>query len=188
MRFCLNPINLWETRKNSNRMRTARLLPVSPSMHCSGGRCICLGGVPACECTCPGRYTALGGGVPAQGVYLPRRVYLPRGVGVPAQGGVPSQEGVPSGGCTCLGVYLVGGVYLPGRCVPDQGGVPAQGLYKSSGCTYPGGCTCPGGYLPRYSTPHLPMRTEFLIHAIENITWPQTSFADGNDWMHAPIR
>ena len=49
---------------HSSRMRTARLLPVSPSMHCSRG-------------------VYLPGGVPAQGVYLPR--------GVPAQGGVPAQ-------------------------------------------------------------------------------------------------
>ena len=41
------------TRMHSSRVRTARLLPVSPSMHCSGG------------CTCPG------------GVYLPR--YSPCG-------------------------------------------------------------------------------------------------------------
>ena len=50
-------------------MRTARLLPVSPGMHCSRGvylpgGCTCLGGVPAQGCTCPR-------GVPAQGVYLP---------------------------------------------------------------------------------------------------------------------
>ena len=42
-----------QTRMHSSRMRTARLLPVSPSMHCSWG-CTCQG------CTCPG------GGVPVQ--------------------------------------------------------------------------------------------------------------------------
>ena len=50
-------------------MRTARLLPVSRSMHCSGG-CTCPGG-----CTYPGGVPAQGylpGGVPAKGVYLPR--------------------------------------------------------------------------------------------------------------------
>ena len=52
-------------------MRTTRLLPVSPSMHCSGG-CTCPGGVPAW-----GVYLLKGGvlgqgGVPAWGVYLPR--------------------------------------------------------------------------------------------------------------------
>ena len=67
-------------------MPTARLLPVSPSMHCSGG-------------------LYLPGGVPAQGVYLPggvpgqgRGVYLPEGVS--AQGGV---------GCTCPGGVPAGG-------------------------------------------------------------------------------
>ena len=55
-------------------MRTAHLLPVSPSMHCSQG------------------------GVPAWGVYL-LMVHLPGGVpawieGVPAQGGVPARLGV----------------------------------------------------------------------------------------------
>ena len=65
-------------------MRTARLLPVSPSMHCFGGVYI-RGDVPA-------------GGVPARGMYLP-------GV-VPAGGyllGVylPGGGGVPAWGCTC---------------------------------------------------------------------------------------
>ena len=72
---------------HSSRMRTACLLPVSPSMHCSQGD------------------------VPAGGI--------------PAQGGVPAREGL---------------------------------------------------YLPRYSPPG----TEFLTHATENITFPQTSFAGGN--------
>ena len=64
-------------------MHTTHLLPVSPSMHCSGG------------------------GVPAGG-YLPRGctclgVYLPR-AGVPAQGG-PTQGGVPAwGGVPAQGV------------------------------------------------------------------------------------
>ena len=77
---------------HSSRMRTARLLPVSPSMHCSRG------------------------------------------------------------------VYLVRGMYL-----------------------VPGGqevCPCPG--VPAQVLPH-PPRTEFLTHASENITLPQTSFAGGNN-------
>ena len=61
-----------KTRIHSSGMRTARLLPVSPSTLLPGvdlpGGCTCPGGVPA-------------GGVPA-GVFLP--------------GGVPAQ-----GGCTC---------------------------------------------------------------------------------------
>ena len=90
---------------HSSRMRTARLLPISPSMHCKGGGylprgvylpggctypggCTCLGDVPAREGgTCPG-------GVPTQGVYLPRGCTCP--------GGLPAQ-----------GVYLTRDVYLP---------------------------------------------------------------------------
>ena len=43
------------------------------------------------------------------------------------------------------------------------GGVPAQGVYLRGGA-------CPG--IP-------PLCTEFLTHATENITLPQTSFAGG---------
>ena len=53
------------TRMDSSRMSSARLLPVSPSMHCSRGGGVylpggaptggtCPGGVPAGGCTCPG--------------------------------------------------------------------------------------------------------------------------------------
>ena len=35
--FTLSFIITFVTRMHSSRMRTARLLPVSPSMHCSGG-------------------------------------------------------------------------------------------------------------------------------------------------------
>ena len=75
------------TRMHSSRMRTACLLPVSPSMHCSQGGylprgCTCPGGCTCRGCTCPG-------GVPAQGVY-------------------------PLGGCTCPGGYLPGGCTCPG--------------------------------------------------------------------------
>ena len=48
------------------------------------------------------------------------------------------------------------------------GGTWSRGVYL------PGG----GGYLPRYCP--LPLWTEFLTHASENITLPQTSFAGGN--------
>ena len=53
-------------------MHTTHLLPVSPSMHCSGG------GVPAWGCTCPGQVYLPRGNFP-RGVYLPGGVYLPRG-------------------------------------------------------------------------------------------------------------
>ena len=57
------------TRLHSSRMRTGRLLSVSPSMFCSRGRGACLGGVPP-----PGWWGCQdsGGGVPApEGVPAP---------------------------------------------------------------------------------------------------------------------
>ena len=73
---------------HSSRMRTAHLLPISPSIHCSGGY-LPRGGVPAQGCTC-------------QGVYLPGLVYLPGGgVYLP-------------GRCTWWGVYLPEGCTCPG--------------------------------------------------------------------------
>ena len=98
------------TRMHTSRMLTARLLPVSQHALPQGT-----------------------GGVPAEGVYLPRVVYLPGR-----------------------------GTWLGGTC---PGGVPAWG-YLPRGCTYPG---------------TLPPQTEFLIHASENITLPQTSFVGGNN-------
>ena len=41
------------TRMHSSRVRTARLLPISPSMHCSRG-CTCPGVYLPGGCTCPG--------------------------------------------------------------------------------------------------------------------------------------
>ena len=93
------------TRMHSSRMRTARLLPVSPSMHCSGRGYL----VPR-GCTCPGGCTW--------------------SQGIPGPGGVPGP-----GGCTWFwGGYLVWGVCLLGRCtwswgVPgSRGGIPARGV------------------------------------------------------------
>ena len=61
--------------------------------------------------------------------------------------------------------------YFPACTAP--GAVPGLGVYLvPGGVPGPG----PGGYLPRYS----PLWTEFLTHASENITLPQTSFAGGN--------
>ena len=78
--FCYKPIQ-YTTRMHSSRMRTARLLPISPSMHCSWGVYLLEGYLPEGGCTCPGDVPAWGdvpalgvyllvGGVPAQGVYL----------------------------------------------------------------------------------------------------------------------
>ena len=98
-----------KTRMHSSRMRTARLLPVSPNMQCSQGGCTWSGGVPGLEGTCPGGVPGPWGGVPAWGVYL-----------VP--GGCTCMGGVPAWGvCTWSG-----GVYLPRGSAPGLGGVPAR--------------------------------------------------------------
>ena len=100
---------------HSSRMRTARLLPVSPSMHCSRW-CTCLGD------TCP-EGTCPGGVVPTWGVYLPRGCTCPVGCTNPE-------------GCTCQWGVIAQLVYLPMGCVPAwglylPGGVPAQGVEVS---------------------------------------------------------
>ena len=62
---------------HSRRMRTARLLPVSPSMHCAGGL-----SAPGEWCLLPGKVSDLGG--------------------VSALGGVCSQGGLCSRGVSAL--------------------------------------------------------------------------------------
>ena len=69
--------------------------------------------------------------------------------------------------------------YLPACTVPE-GGVPARGVYLPGGCTCPGGVPAWGG-VPAHVLPPLPLWTEFLTHATENITLPQTSFAGGKN-------
>ena len=131
-------------------MRTARLMTVSQHP--------LLGGVPAGG-TCLGVYLPRGGCTCLQGVYLPT-------------------GDVPARGCTCWGVCTCPGDGPgPGGCTWSWGvylvlgGVPAPGGYLVWGVPGRGGLTCPG-------TP--PLWTEFLTHASENITLPQTSFAGGN--------
>ena len=135
-------------------MRTARLLPVSPSMHCWGGGYLVLGG------TWSGGVYLVQWGVPgpggctwSQGVYL-----------VP--GGVPGPRG-----CTwSQGVYLVWGVYLvSGGCTWSWG------VYLVLGGCVPGprGVYLVWGvYLPRYFPP-----VNRMTNRCKNITLPQTSFA-----------
>ena len=78
------------------------------------------------------------------------------------------------GGCTwSRGVSILGGYLVPG--VSTLGGVYSWGCVSAPGGSAPGGCSCPG-------TP--PLWTEFLTHAYENITLPQTSFAGGKNCRH----
>ena len=99
------------TRLHSSRMRTARVLTVSPSMLCAGGGVCSRGwGVYLLQGSVPGP----GGGVPGVGGYLIWGVYLVPGgcllQGVSALGGVCSQEGLLLGGSALGGEYLVWGV------------------------------------------------------------------------------
>ena len=99
------------TRMHSSRMRTARLLPVSPSMHCPGG-------VPG-----PGGWGLPGPGEctwSREGVPCPKGLYLVLG-GVPGLECTWSREGVPGP----RGLYLVWGV--PGGVYLIPGGVPGPG-------------------------------------------------------------
>ena len=66
--------------------------------------------------------------------------------------------------CTCRGVFLPRRLYLQG----GRGGCTCRGYL-------PEGCTCPGTSL---------LWTEFLTHATENITLPQTSFMGGKNMAH----
>ena len=81
---------------HSSRMRTARLLAVSPSMHCTREVYLVWG------------VYLLGGCTWSRGVYLPG--------GVPGPGGVPAQRHVPG----------LGGVPGPRECTCPRGsgGVP----------------------------------------------------------------
>ena len=70
----------YETRMHSSMMRTARLLPVSSSMHCTGGRVSAPGG--ACSggvVSAPGG----GGGICSWGMSAPEVCLLPGEVSAP---------------------------------------------------------------------------------------------------------
>ena len=89
----------------------------------------------------------------------------------------------PRGMYLVPGVYLVWGVSALGGCLLPGGS--AHGGVCSRGGMLPGvcsrGCLLRGVYLVWGDTGiHLPPWTEFLTHASENITLPQTSFAGGN--------
>ena len=72
-------------------------------------------------------------------------------------------------------MYLVPGVYLVLGGVPARG-VTAWGVYLPWGACLPGGMSAGG----MYARGGMSARGEFLTHAYENITLPQTSFAGSN--------
>ena len=82
------------------------------------------------------------------------------------------QECIPVG---C--VPLASCPYLPACTAPGVGGLPARGVYLPRGCTCVRGVPARGVYSP--------LCTEFLTHATENITLPQTSFAGGKNYDHS---
>ena len=100
------------------------------------------------------------------GVLSPRDVLSPREVSL-IPGGVLSPRGcLLQGGCTWSQ-----GVSAPGGCTWSWGGVCSR-----EGVPGPGGCTWSQGG-GTWSGTTSPLWTEFLTHASENITLPQTSFA-----------
>ena len=99
---------------HSSRMRTASLLFVSPSMHCSGGGVYLVGGTWS-----QGVYLVPGGVPGLGGTWFLRGTWSPGGYLVP--GSVPGLGGVPGPG---WGYLVLGGVTGPG------------------GCTYPGTPPC----------------------------------------------
>ena len=110
-------------------MRTARLLPVSPSIHYGGvcsGRCLLLWGV------CSQGGVCSKGGVCSGGCLL---------------WGVSALGGVCSGGCLLWGVSALG-VVAPGGCLLP-GGVWSKGGVCSQGVCIP---ACNGADTPRGQT------------------------------------
>ena len=84
-----------------------------------------------------------------------------------------------------------GGVSLPGGSALPEGGLLAGGsalqggvlLVRGVPACRGGGVCLPGGMVSQHALkqrPPPPPWTEFLTHATENITLPQTSFAGGN--------
>ena len=107
-----------QTRLHSSRMRTPRVLTVSPSMFCAGG------------VSAPGGCTCSQGGVCSGGCTWSRGCLLP--------GGVLGPEGVSAPGVVCSG-----GCLLLGGCLFQ--GVSALGGVCSGGCTWSRGVSAPRG-------------------------------------------
>ena len=106
----LCPPKIKKTGMHSSRMRTARLLPVSPSMHTAGG-CL-LWGVSA------------PGGVCSRG----SRVFAWGGLSAPGGGCLLPGVSAPGGGCLLPGGCLL----LEGVCIPacTEAGTPPNRMTK----------------------------------------------------------
>ena len=101
--------NKLNTTMHSSRMRTACLLPVSPSMHCGWG-------------------VSAPGGVGGVGVSVPRGLLLG---GVCSRGRGCSQEGEGEGVCSWPGGLLLGGLshYALGQTPCEQNDIQVQKYY-----------------------------------------------------------
>ena len=122
--------------------------------------CIPVGCVPAARWP----YTAVcsgGGGMSAPGGVCSR------GEGVPgARGAVSSAGSVCSGGCPVRGGVCSGGCAWSGGCLL-WGVCLVLGVSAPRGCAWSGGVVYPSMHWGRHP---LPLWTEFLTHACENIT------------------
>ena len=151
-------------------MHTTHLLTVSPSMHCVGGWGCLLWGVPA-----------LGGGACSGGCLLWGCLLWGRCLLL--GGGCHALGGSAQGRClVCSGVHWSGGVSAPGWGRWLLRGVPGPGGVCSGGCLVllPG---LGGDGIPVCTEADPTLCTEFLTHATENITLPQTSFAGSKNLL-----
>ena len=73
---------------------------------------------------------------------------------------------------------------MPGGAPAQERYLPGGGVYLPEGCTWSRG-RCTYGGVPAQV---LPLWTEFLTHASENITLPQTLFAGGNNRLLPQIQ
>ena len=83
----------------------------------------------------------------------------------------------------------IGWVYALGVSAPRRwGSAWSQGGVCSRGVSGLGGVPGPGGVVSQHALRQTPLWTEFLTHATENITLPQTSFAGGKNLfeIHLP--
>ena len=103
------------TSMHSGRMHTARLLPVSPSMHCAGG-CLLQAGI------CSQGVSAPGGGVCSWGVCSWELCSWGRGLSTPGGCLLPGGRGMSAWGVSVSrgrGCLLLG-CLLMGRCISQH--------------------------------------------------------------------